>query len=577
VVTSYRPEKAYVGYVKLGAERIRLFTLVAFVAGAFAGCGWIYWLTFGEGQRHIVGYLSVSYRAALAVDEPVAVVIRGKPIEGDAEKIRVWMRDKIYGGRTVSDLWRHFLWSFGIGAGVTLVGLVYFTMRKRPEGDDETVRGPEVLTVPEINKHFASQRDWIGRKEELGIEICGVRLTKRAEASHILLLGDSGAGKSTVLRDAIAQIRERDEAAIIYDPEREFASDFFIPGKDMLLNPLDARSPYWDPWQEVVNSKRAHMEAIARSFVPDPAQDGQNAKFWTGAARTLLIALMQRTPERTPQALSSLLNAPPEALVDLLADTPAANVVNPNAPQQAQGVLGTLAIAASSLAMLRPPEAGVQRFSAIEWAKKPKGFIFLCSTEQDRDALLPLISVWLDCLIRPLLDTPLKRPTPVWVIADELQTLQRLSQLPNLLTRGRKRGLRSCLGCQSSQQFKSIYGTDAQTLLSQPMTKLVCRTSEPETSKWASDLIGQVERITHRASVSVGGKDSFNLSDERRIDPLILPSELQKLPNLHAIMIHAGLVCPTTVPLMDRLERVPDFIERRTQEEADEEAAATLA
>jgi len=170
--------------------------------------------------------------------------------------------------------------------------------------------------------------------------------------------------------------------------------------------------------------------------------------------------------------------------------------------------------------------------------------------------------VWLACLVRPLLDADLADPPDVWVVADELQTLQRLATLPELLTRGRKRGLRSILGAQSMAQFQSLYGTDAKTLLSQPMTKLVFRCSEPETAKWGSDLIGQAERVVHRASMSVSGQDSVNLSDERRIDAIVLPSEIQRLPNLQAYFVHAGLVAQIATPLVARLHRVSDYMPR---------------
>ena len=75
-------------------------------------------------------------------------------------------------------------------------------------------------------------------------------------------------------------------------------------------------------------------------------------------------------------------------------------------------------------------------------------------------------------------------------------------------------------------------------------------------------LIGAAERITRRASVSVSGSDPLNLTDERHTDAIVLPSEIQRLPNLKAYLVHAGLAARVATPLVDRLHRVPDFVPR---------------
>lgn len=572
-----RIEKTWTGYVRIGGERLRLFILLGLIIGAATGVVWIYVSTWGNGSRHLAEYANVSFQASVGSKEPASIEIDGKIYRGDAERIRAWMQANWYRNRSMGDLAREVLY-VGIGGGVVAILLIlYWSTRSSLDGDDETVRGPKLYRPRDLERELKAEAK--KRGDAMGLEIGAVQIDKRAEASHILLLGDSGAGKSSMIRQLLGQIRANGEAAIVYDPEREFLADFFIPGLDTVLNPLDERSPYWSPWEEV--HQPADMESLARSFVPEPAQDGGNAKFWIESARTLFVALLEQLPLRgnlDPHAISRALNSPLEELEQIISDTPAANAVNSAAPQQAQGVLATLGIAARSLKLLRPPAPGVPRFSAFKWSRKPKGWVFLCSTEQHRIATLPLVSVWIDCLIRPLLDGSLEegKVTPVWLVADELHTLQRLATLPDILTRGRKFGLRSIVGTQSMAQFQSLYGNDSKTLLSQPKTKLVYRCSEPETAKWSSDLIGSVERITHRSSMSVSGKESFSLSDERRIDPLILPSEIQKMPDLTCYMIHAGKVTQLRMPIVHRLHRCEGFVPRR-DEEAVRAAAVTPA
>ncbi len=50
----------------------------------------------------------------------------------------------------------------------------------------------------------------------------GYRIPRRLEASHILLMGDTGSGKSSAIRQILRQIAERGETAIVYDPALEF-------------------------------------------------------------------------------------------------------------------------------------------------------------------------------------------------------------------------------------------------------------------------------------------------------------------------------------------------------------------
>jgi Type IV secretion-system coupling protein DNA-binding domain len=55
-----------------------------------------------------------------------------------------------------------------------------------------------------------------------------------------------------------------------------------------------------------------------------------------------------------------------------------------------------------------PPEMpGRAKWSAVDWARDRRGWLFLTSTEDSHAAALPLQNVWLDCLVRQLLTTEL--------------------------------------------------------------------------------------------------------------------------------------------------------------------------
>ena len=61
-------------------------------------------------------------------------------------------------------------------------------------------------------------------------------------------LGETGSGKSNAIRQVLRQVEDRGETAILYDPTNEFVQEFYRPERgDYILNPLDARCPFWNP------------------------------------------------------------------------------------------------------------------------------------------------------------------------------------------------------------------------------------------------------------------------------------------------------------------------------------------
>jgi len=108
-----------------------------------------------------------------------------------------------------------------------------------------------------------------------------VRIPRRDEAGHFLLVGDSGSGKSSVIRELLRNIQERGETAVVYDPELDFTPEFLNPGRgDVVCNPVDARMPYWNISDEVRFPPAT--AALAHSLFPD-ARNGYRS---AGTARS---------------------------------------------------------------------------------------------------------------------------------------------------------------------------------------------------------------------------------------------------------------------------------------------------
>ncbi|MBW8870036.1 MAG: type IV secretion system DNA-binding domain-containing protein, partial [Acidobacteriales bacterium] len=94
------------------------------------------------------------------------------------------------------------------------------------------------------------------------------RIPRRLEASHILLMGDTGSGKSSAIRQLLRQVEDRGESAIVYDPAMDFLGEFYRPERgDLILNPLDRRCPYWALSDEIDRPETA--TTIAAAMLPD--------------------------------------------------------------------------------------------------------------------------------------------------------------------------------------------------------------------------------------------------------------------------------------------------------------------
>jgi type IV secretory pathway TraG/TraD family ATPase VirD4 len=477
----------------------------------------------------------------------------------------------IYRDQTLTALVGH---AARAGVALLIVGMLVAipvdVTRGRERRQGRRLKGPELISAARFNRRVRA--DGVGFKQS-----CShgrgpwVRVPRALESSHFLIMGDSGTGKSALIRQLLQQLDARGEPAIVYDPALEYTGQFYTPARgDLILNPLDARSPFWSPGDEWQHE--AETLTLATSLFPDRFHDHT---FFTDAPRRIFAHLLTFRP--TPQQLAAWLCQPTE--IDArVKGTPYVAMIDPQAPAQRAGVLASLNMVADTLKLLPAERETTQHWSAAAWATTRTGWLFLTSTPETRPRLVPLTSLWLDTLVLRLMNQGQTQPRRTWFVLDELASLQRLPQLHTAITENRKSNNPLVLGFQGRSQLETRYGHDAEAMLSQPATKIFLRTSEPHAAKWIADTIGDIEteRLCESRSSGRGRQQSYGLERrssgrgrqqsyglERHVEPLVMPSEISGLPALRGYLKVGNLVVRLRFPFEALPARAVAFQERR--------------
>ncbi len=393
-------------------------------------------------------------------------------------------------------------------------------------------------------------------------------MPRNEETEHVMLLGDPGTGKSQTIHHFLLQIATRQpaEAVVIYDPACEFIKRHFNPSRgDVILNPLDARSPYWSPAGEV--RVLTDKKLLAESFLPGKSEANQasTSGFFLKASRAIFGRMLEFKP--TPAQMVAWLRSA-EAIDMIVEGTEHAHLIPKNAHGQRAGVLGVLSDLGETLRLLPERDACANEITLSEWAKRRRGWIFITSTVDTREALRPLQTVFINILMKRLMSVSAEwgQAHPCWVIVDEVHSLHRLPALYETETEGRKYGLKLIQGTQGKTQYEEYYDRLAKAMLAAPKLKLFFRCGESESARWISDTIGEYEvekpKIGTTASVEDRGRDALNYSTVTEHKQAISKEEIMSLPDLHGYWKYADVVVPFRLPLAPVKIRARGYVAR---------------
>src|SRR5271167_2719989 len=97
-----------------------------------------------------------------------------------------------------------------------------------------------------------------------GLTLAGLEVPAQDETKHFKLIGTTGTGKSTAIREIMSRALARGDRAVIADPDGAYVQSFYSKNRgDIILNPFDERSLKWDLFAEIKSAP--DVEQLARS------------------------------------------------------------------------------------------------------------------------------------------------------------------------------------------------------------------------------------------------------------------------------------------------------------------------
>lgn len=490
-------------------------------------------------ETYVLGkYLAAKYINAASSRRPMSFMNEDGSTTRTTAKAIVkktpWIEQAAF--REMKRIGKNWLLLFGASAVFYPLILAFFSKKAKRQSSKRHLRGAKVISASEFLKRAEE------RKDPLDLPLGTIKMPVSLENRHTMIIGKPGTGKTQAMRPIIKRLYERKNQVIQYDNKGEYFSEFFNPKTDLLFNPLDQRSLGWNLFNELVSYP--DVDAIAASLIP-PSVSAENP-FWTSAARGVFSGILHylyQNNQRNNKELWKLLSADAQEIATKLKNTKGGEAgyryITQNAEnsRQAEGVLATLMQYTKCFEYMADNDGD---FKIDSWLKKGRGIIYITNYEDIEETLRPILSLFVDLIGRKILSLTDDINRRIFINLDEFGSLQRLSTIVNLLTRGRSKGACVFIGIQDDGQTEKIYTPQTRKSIDNACGNRVTFGLTGETAeREARYNVGETEYMETERSMSMGPhdmRDGISLSERKKKDLLLLPSEIANLPDLTALV-----------------------------------------
>lgn len=428
-----------------------------------------------------------------------------------------------------------------LAAGVTVALLAGASMGYAgiiPRSNQWVVSGPVLLEGKAANKE--ARRRTLSLKERLtdpfGLWIHpSLWFSKKVLSRHILLHGSVGSGKTQILLAMLQPIFANKRAKLfLYDVKGDFTAKF---PQATIVSPFDSRSRVWWVARDVRTSTQA--SAFADSLIPE---DSGSGKFWTQAARQILLGVVRSLQNEKPEAwtwtdlaqrvsmraqeMAPILDKSYRKAYGLISNTEGTTAFNIIATLNGYTkVIDDLARAWPDYER-RDKKGRPRLFSITDWASDDYTGPTKIIVQSGPDAgltsayIAALINVAVPAIISPALPDN-EGGRFLGFFLDELASIGKIENISSLIDKGRSKGCVCVLATQDLAQLRMphLYGEHMVKALSGMVgTHIVCQVQMGDTREELSKLLGtqKVARMDH--------SEDARLNNEGQ--PVVYPNQL---------------------------------------------------
>ena len=452
-----------------------------------------------------------------------------------------------------------FINSFLIGILLIIILVILFTIKGKKLTTEKFIRGGEIVSSNQLKK-IVKKFNFLKNLRSFKLNflsskkysIASIPFPNDGEFLHTIILGSTGTGKTNAILDLLDQIRKNGDRAIIYDKMGSYTANYYQPQKDVILNPLDQRSKAWSFYNEI--RRESDYDYIASALIPE--KKDSSGPFWTDSARRVFSVFAQKLKNQLKENPSNknflqlLLKSNFKILADFLSSTSATSLINVESEKTSLSILAILSAYLSSLKYLKDDNSH-ENFSIRNWIELENNdsFLFISSRSDQHDSLQPLISTWIDIAVKALLSLDQNNYAKadkrrVWIILDEIGSLQQMPSLLDGLAQSRQFGGAFILSLHSISQLKSIYGKDkTDTITSLCRNKLFFAGADDETAEYCSQNLGHQEIEEVKEGISYGAneiRDGVSLNNYKSHKRIIISSQIMYMKSLQAYLKFAG-------------------------------------
>lgn len=526
------------------ANNIVIVGLVIFVLCMLGG---LFWFVQGWRIQLLAGYLKASFYNLFNGSYNIAFHIGSQNLHSTAHEF-VTNSDVIY---YMHEFWRIV---FHVGVGSLIIAVIvavltalYFRKTGISAIEEQYIRGPVLEKAKKIKNHIRKLKVNGKRVGLSHIKTGELNYPADFERQHGMIHGSTGSGKSVLLTSISNQILRASNTKVgQFDLNGEALSRQYHHG-DVILNPFDERSMYYSIWTDCREPE--DFDNLAEILIPDnPRID----PIWINAPRQIFAESakkMAHDPDKShTKLLKLMLNTPIKEYTQYFAGTSAASFADDRIEKTTLSVRAVLASYLKSLQYLDLPKGDA--FSIRDWLSNDNDnrWLFM-SVMDDRLAVMrPLLTAWLGMISKSCLSLPRddENKRHIWVLADEVGSLNRIPTLPDSLAKARKFGGHYILGLQAVAQLQKRYGEhDTVEMVDNMNTHWYFRSRHTQTCEFVSNIIGSQEIEEVRENYSIGAnsiRDGVSFGKARVNRKLVSPEEIRMLNDLECYVLQKGSI-----------------------------------